>query len=215
MPTIDNSACKNAINTIKSNINQCFSACDSKGSTYNQSANTTSELIQKINAIPTSSSGGGSTPSVNMNAQPCTHLNVTWAEITDPTDVPQQFTIDFGSIGVTFKALVIYSATRDGYFSITRIDSTKCVISAHPFLKYNDESIYGVTDIGEGTYRANYVTSGNSITFTRANYENDGVNFAGTKSNNFRDLPLQIAPVNTSSGFSQEDYLLELINVIV
>lgn len=214
MPTIDNSACKRAINTIKSNINNCFSACEAKGSTYTESARTTTELYKKINAIPTGS-GGGSTPSVNMNAQPCSHLNVTWAKITDPSNVPQQFTIDFGSIGVTFKALVIYSATRDGYFAITRIDSTKCVISAHPFIKYADESIYGVTDLGEGTYRANYVTSGNSITFTRANYENEGVNYPGSKYDNFRDLPLQIAPINTSSGFTQEDYLLELINVIV
>lgn len=212
---IDNSSCKTAIQNKINEIDECFQLCTTKGSTYTPTAKTLAnkQLYNAINGIPTGS--GGSTPSVNMDAQPCTHLNVTWAEITDPTDIPQQFTIDFGSIGVTFKALVIYSATRDGYFAITRIDSTKCVISAHPFIKYNNESITGVTDVGEGTYRANYVVSGNSITFTRANYENDGVNFAGSKNDNFRDLPLQIAPVQEDPILTQEDYLLELINVIV
>lgn len=203
---------EDAINTLKTNISDSYNACQTKGATM-PTEKTSSNLPDCILSIPSGS--GGSTPSVNMNAQPCTHLNVTWAEITDPSDIPQQFTIDFGSIGVTFKALVIYSATRDGYFSITRIDSTKCVVSAHPFLKYNDESITGITDLGEGTYRANYTVNGNSITFTRANYENDGVNYPGTKNDNFRSLPSQLAPVDTSSGFNQEDYLLELINVIV
>lgn len=203
---------EDAINTLKTNISDSYNACQTKGANM-PTEKTSSNLPDCILSIPSGS--GGSTPSVNMNAQPCTHLNVTWAEITDPSDIPQQFTIDFGSIGVTFKALVIYSATRDGYFSITRIDSTKCVVSAHPFLKYNDESITGITDLGEGTYRANYTVNGNSITFTRANYENDGVNYPGTKNDNFRSLPSQLAPVDTSSGFNQEDYLLELINVIV
>ena len=202
---------KTAISGIKTNISDSYNACISKGATVPTVKNS-ANLPECILSIP--QEGSGSTPSVNMNAQPCTHLNVTWAEITDPSDIPQQFTIDFGSIGVTFKSLVIYSATRDGYFSITRIDSTKCVVSAHPFLKYNDESITGVTDLGEGTYRANYTVNGNSITFTRANYENDGVNYPGTKNDNFRSLPRQLAPVDTSSGFNQEDYLLELINVI-
>lgn len=212
---IDNSSCKTAIQNMKSAITQCFDACRSKNSTYTPTKETlaNSELLNAINGIPSGSGGG--TESVNMNAQPCTHLNVTWAEITDPSDIPQQFTIDFSSIGVTFKALVIYSATNDGYFAITRIDSTKCVISAHPFIKYNNESITGVTDLGEGTYRANYVVNGNSITFTRANYENDGVNFAGSKNDNFRSLPMQIAPVQQDPILTQEDYLLELINVIV
>ena len=200
---------KQAISSLKSNISNSYNACKTKGATIPTNKNS-SNLAECILSIPTGS--GGSTPSVDMNAQPCSHFNVTWAEITDPTDVPQQFTIDFGSIGVTFKSLVIYSATNDGYFSITRIDSTKCVISAHPFIKYDSESIYGVTDMGEGTYRANYSVNGNSITFTRANYENEGVNYPGSKYNNFRNLPIQIAPIDAVSG--QVDYMLELINVI-
>lgn len=203
-------ALKEAINTLKTNISNSYNACETKGATM-PTEKTSSNLAECILSIPTGS-GGGSTPSVDMNAQPCNYFNVTWAPITDPTDVPQQFTIDFSSIGVTFKAIVIYSATNDGYFSITRIDSTKCVISAHPFVKYDSEYIYGVTDLGEGTYRANYVINGNSITFTRANYENDGVNYPGTKEDMFRTLPSQLAPIDTASG--QVDYMLELINVM-
>ena len=204
-------ALKSAISSLKTNISNSYTACQSKGATI-PSEKTSKNLPDCILSIPTGS--GGSTPSVDMNAQPCSHFNVTWAEITDPTDVPQQFTIDFSSIGVTFKSIVIYSATRDGFFSITRIDSTKCVISAQVFLKYNNESITGVTDYGYGTYRANYVVNGNSITFTRANYENDGVNYPNTKEDMFRTLPLQIAPITDDPILTQEDYLLELINVM-
>ena len=197
---------KQAISSLKSNISNAYNACKTKGATM-PSEKISKNLAECILSIPT-----GSTPSVDMNAQPCSHFNVTWAEITDPSDVPQQFTIDFSSIGVTFKSIGIDSATNDGYFSITRIDSTKCVISAHPFIKYDSESIYGVTDMGEGTYRANYSVNGNSITFTRANYENEGVNYPGSKYNNFRNLPIQIAPIDAVSG--QVDYMLELINVM-
>ena len=205
----DLTSLKQAISSLKSNISNAYNACMNKGATM-PTNKISKNLAECILSIPTGS--GGSTPSVDMNAQPCSYLRVTWAEITDPENVPQQFTIDFGLIGVTFKSLVIYSATNDGYFSITRIDSTKCVISAHPFIKYQDESIYGVTDMGEGTYRANYTVSGNSITFTRANYENEGVNYPGSKYDNFRTLPTQIAEIDTASG--QADYMLELINVI-
>lgn len=205
-------ALKTAISSLKTNISNSYNACETKGATNIPDVKNSANLPDCILSIPTGS--GGSTPSVDMNAQSCSHFNVTWAEITDPTDVPQEFTIDFSSIGVTFKSLVIYSATRDGFFSITRIDSTKCVISAQVFLKYNNESITGVTDYGYGTYRANYVVNGNSITFTRANYENDGVNYPSTKEDMFRTLPLQIAQVQDDPVLTQEDYLLELINVM-
>lgn len=204
-------ALKTAILGLKTNIRNSYNACETKGATMPISK-TSSNLAECILSIPTD--GGSSTPSVDMNAQPCSHFNVTWAEITDPENIPQQFTIDFSQIGVTFKSIVIYSATRDGFFSITRIDSTKCVISAQVFLKYNNESITGVTDYGYGTYRANYVVNGNSITFTRANYENDGVNYPSTKEDMFRTLPLQIAPITDDPILTQEDYLLELVNVM-
>lgn len=205
-------ALNQAISSLKSNISASYTACQNKGATI-PSVKNSANLPECIMSIPTNS--GGSTPSVEMNAQSCSHFNVTWAEITDPTDVPQEFTIDFSSIGVTFKSLVIYSATRDGFFSIHRIDSTKCVISAQVFLKYNNESITGVTDYGYGSYRANYSVNGNSITFTRANYENDSVNLSTTKPDMFRSLPLQIAQVQDDPIMTQEDYLLELINVTV
>lgn len=205
-------ALNQAISSLKSNISASYTACQSKGATI-PSVKNSANLPECIMSIPTNS--GGSTPSVEMNAQSCSHFNVTWAEITDPTDVPQQFTIDFSQIGVTFKSLLIYSATRDGFFSINRIDSTKCVISAQVFLKYNNESITGVTDYGYGSYRANYSVNGNSITFTRANYENDSVNSTNTKPDMFRSLPLQIAPITDDPVMTQEDYLLELINVTV
>ena len=205
-------ALNQAISSLKSNISASYTVCQSKGATI-PSVKNSANLPECIMSIPTNS--GGSTPSVEMNAQSCSHFNVTWAEITDPTDVPQQFTIDFSQIGVTFKSIVIYSATRDGFFSINRIDSTKCVISAQVFLKYNNESITGVTDYGYGSYRANYSVNGNSITFTRANYENDSVNLSNTKPDMFRALPLQIAQVQDDPVMTQEDYLLELINATV
>lgn len=206
-------ALESATNSLKSNISKAYNVCINKGATNIPSNKNSRNLPACILSIP--QEGGSGNPSINMNAQSCGHFNVTWAEITDPGNIPQQFTIDFGSVGVTFKSLVIYSATRDGYFSITKIDSTKCVISAHVFIKYNNESIYGVTDLGCGTYRANYTVSGNSITFTRANYENDGVNYIGSRDDNFRTLPIQIAPVESDPVLTQEDYLLELINVMV
>ena len=204
-------ALNEAVSSLKTNISESYNACETKGATI-PSEKTSANLPECILSIPTGSGGEPSTPSVDMNAQSCGHFNVEWAEIVEPDNVPQEFTIDFSSIGVTFKSIVIYSATNNGYFSITRIDSTKCVISAHPFLKYESDALYGVTDMGEGTYRANYHINGNSITFVRANYENEGVNYPGTKYDNFRNLPVQIAPITGDSG--QVDYLLELINVI-
>lgn len=198
---------KKSINSLKTNISTAYDTCKNKGATI-PDEKTSKNLADCISSIPQTTSSG-----VDMNAQPCDYFDVTWTPITDPSDIPQEFTIDFSQIGVNFKAIVIYSKINDGYFSITKIDSTKCVISAHPFLKYDDESIYGVTDMGEGTYRANYVINGNTIKFTRANYENDGVNYPGTKNDNFRTLPMQLVPIDESTG--QVEYKLELINVIV
>ena len=89
-------ALNQAISSLKSNISASYTACQSKGATIPSVKNSTN-LPECIMSIPTNS--GGSTPSVEMNAQSCSHFNVTWAEITDPTDVPQQFTIDFSQIG--------------------------------------------------------------------------------------------------------------------
>ena len=108
----DTNALKRAITSLKTNISNAYNVCETKGATI-PSVKNSSNLPECILSIPS----GGST-SVNMNAQPCDYFNVTWAEITDPSNIPQQFTIDFSSIGVTFKSIVIYSATNDGYFSI-------------------------------------------------------------------------------------------------
>ena len=122
-------ALNEAISSLKTNISESYNACETKGATI-PSEKTSANLPECILSIPTGSGGEPSTPSVDMNAQSCGHFNVEWAEIVEPDNVPQEFTIDFSSIGVTFKSIVIYSATNNGYFSITRIDSTKCVISA-------------------------------------------------------------------------------------
>ena len=84
-------ASEQAISSLKSNISASYTACQSKGATI-PSVKNSANLPECIMSIPTNS--GGSTPSVEMNAQSCSHFNVTLAEITDPTDVPQQFTID-------------------------------------------------------------------------------------------------------------------------
>lgn len=210
----DLNALETAITGLKSNISNAYTACTAKKAASIPTIKNSANLADCIMSIPQTVTGGGSTPSVTIIAKSCGHFNVTWAEITDPENVPQEFTIDFTSVGVTFKSLVIYSATRDGFFSINMIDGTKCVISAQVFLNYNNESMTGVTDYGYGTYRANYVINGNNITFTRANYPNDGVNHVGTKDDMFRNLPLQIAPITDDPVLTQEDYLLELVNVI-
>ena len=52
---IDITAVKTAINGVKTRINNCFTLCDDKGSTYEQAANTTAELYNKIQACKAAS----------------------------------------------------------------------------------------------------------------------------------------------------------------
>ena len=56
---IDTTKIKNAITALKGRIDTCFTKCDEKGSTYSQTAKTTSELIKKIEGITGGSGGSG------------------------------------------------------------------------------------------------------------------------------------------------------------
>ena len=162
--TIDNSSCLTAINHIKSYVSACFNKCTAKGSTYN-GTRTLSNLETAIDLIPTGSGSGG-TISENING-----ASFDLFTVTKPDEIsPNTFTIDFGSVGVTWRSIVCYSDTKDGHFSIHKLSGNKCVISASIF--YNAENQWdeatGIFPDVRGTYRATYSISGNTITFVNA-----------------------------------------------
>ena len=158
---IDISACKSAITRVKSNIDKCFTACDSKGSTYTQSANTTSELINKINGI---SGGSGGSSSIG---QAFSGFGVSYNNNSSVT-------IDCGSIGASWRGITIYSNTKQGWFSIYKISSNICIMSANPWYATVDDPVLDngnfPYNIESSSYRCLYSVSGNSITLTVSTY---------------------------------------------
>lgn len=157
---IDISAVKSAIMGVKSNINECFTACDSKGSTYTQSSNTTSELIKKINGI----SSGGGTSSIG---QAFSGFGVTENSLSS-------ITIDCGSVGASWRAITIYSNTKQGWFSIYKISSNICIMSANPWYAIVDDPVLEngnfPYNIESSSFRCLYSVSENSITLTVSTY---------------------------------------------
>ena len=97
---IDNSSCINAINHLKSYVTACFNKCTAKGSTFTGEQKL-ANLETAIDLIPQPSSGGGGDSPViseNINGE-----SFELFTVTKPTDelYPNEFTIDFGSVGVT------------------------------------------------------------------------------------------------------------------
>ena len=134
---IDNSSCITAINHIKSYVSACFAKCTAKGSTFS-GAQTLANLETAIDLIPQSSSGGGDSPVISENINGASFDLFT---VTKPDEIsPNEFTIDFGSVGVTWRSIVCYSDTKDGHFSIHKISGNKCVISSAIF--YNTENMW-------------------------------------------------------------------------
>ena len=207
---IDNSSCITAINHIKSYVSACFAKCTTKGSTFS-GIQTISNLETAIDLIP-QSSGGGDSPVISENINGGSFDLFT---VTKPTDVisPNEFTIDFGSVGVTWRSIICYSDTKDGHFSIQKLPNNKCVISASIF--YNSENMWdestGIFPDVRGTYRATYTISGNTITFVNAEY--DATSNGSESYDNFASMPNQVS--NAENSYFTDQYKLDKITVCV
>ena len=203
---IDNSSCINAINNIKNYVNNCFDKCTSKGSTFDGTQKL-ANLETAIDLIPQNSGGG--IISENLNG-----ASFDLFTITKPDEpYPNEFTIDFGSVGVTWRSLICYSDTKDGHFSIHKISNNKCIISSAIF--YNSENQFdeatGIFPEVRGTYRASYTIIGNSITFTNAEY--DGTSNGSTSYDDFTSMPNQVS--NAENTYFTDQYKLDKIIVCV
>ena len=205
---IDNTSCINAVNTIKGYVTACFTKCTEKGSTYSGTQKL-ANLETAIDLIPTGSGGDSSVLSENI-----TGGSFDLFTVTKPDEIsPNEFTIDFGSVGVTWRSIICYSDTKDGHFSIHKLSNNKCVISASIF--YNAENQWdeatGIFPDVRGTYRASYTISGNSITFTNAEY--DGTSNGSESYDNFASMPNQVS--NAENSYCTDQYKLDKIIVCV
>ena len=205
---IDNTSCINAVNTIKNYVTACFAKCKAKGSTFSGTQKL-ANLETAIDLIPQSSSGGSPVISENINSEAFDLFTVT-----KPDEIsPNTFTIDFGSVGVTWRSIVCYSDTKDGHFSIQKLPNNKCVISASIF--YNSENQWdestGIFPDVRGTYRATYSISGNSITFVNSEY--DGTSNGSESYDNFASMPNQVS--NAENSYFTDQYKLDRITVCV
>ena len=204
---IDNSSCLTAINHIKNYVTACFNKCTAKGSTFSGTQKL-ANLESAIDLIPTGSGSGG-TISENING-----ASFDLFTVTKPDEIsPNTFTIDFGSVGVTWRSIICYSDTKDGHFSIHKISGNKCVISASIF--YNSENQWdestGIFPDVRGTYRASYTISGNTITFVNAEYE---ATSNGSESyDDFASMPNQVS--NAENTYFTDQYKLDKIIVCV
>ena len=200
---IDNSSCITAINHIKSYVTACFTKCKSKGSTFSGTQKL-ANLESAIDLIPT-----GGTISENING-----ASFDLFTVTKPDEIsPNTFTIDFGSVGVTWRSIVCYSDTKDGHFSIHKISGNKCVISASIF--YNSENQWdestGIFPDVRGTYRATYTISDNTITFVNAEY--DATSNGSESYDDFASMPNQVS--NAENSYFTDQYKLDKIIVCV
>ena len=201
---IDNTSCINAVNTIKNYVTACFAKCKAKGSTFSD----TEKLANLETAIDLIPSGGG-TISENITGGSFDLFTVTKPD--EP--YPNEFTIDFGSVGVTWRSIICYSDTKDGHFSIEKMPDNKCVISASIF--YNAENQFdeatGIFPDVRGTYRATYEIRGNSIHFTNAEY--DGTSNGSSSYDDFASMPNQVS--NAENSYFTDQYKLDKITVCV
>lgn len=203
--SIDNSSCLSAINTLKSYVTACFNKCTEKGSTFSGTQQL-SNLEGAIDLIPT---GSGSTISENINGE-----SFELFTITKPDEpYPNEFTIDFGSVGVTWRSIICYSDTKDGHFSIQKLSGNKCIISSAVF--YNAETMWdeatGIFPEVRGTYRATYTISGNTITFVNDEY--DGTSNGSESYDDFAYMPNQVS--NYVNEYFLDQYKLDKIIVCV
>ena len=206
--TIDNSSCINAINHLKSYVTACFAKCTAKGSTFSGTQKL-DNLETAIDLIPAGS--GGESPVVSENI---TGASFDLFEVTKPDEPsPNEFTINFGGVGVTWRSIICYSDTKDGHFSIQKLPNNKCVISASIF--YNAENQFdeatGIFPEVRGTYRATYEITGNSIHFTNDEYEATSNGFDSY--DDFASMPNQVS--NAVNDYFTDQYKLDKITVCV
>ena len=203
---IDITSCLNTIDTLKGYVSACFAKCTAKGSTFSGTQKL-ANLESAIDLIPT---GSGGTISENINGE-----SFELFTVTKPTDTPypNEFTIDFGSVGVTWRSIVCYSDTKDGHFSIHKLSGNKCVISSAIF--YNSENMWdestGIFPEVRGTYRATYTISGNTITFVNAEY--DATSNGSESYDDFASMPNQVSSAENS--YFTDQYKLDKIIVCV
>ena len=203
---IDNSSCINAINNIKNYVTNCFDKCTSKGSTFDGTQKL-ANLESAIDLIPQNTSGG-------IISENITGGSFDLFTITKPDEpYPNEFTIDFGSVGVTWKSLICYSDTKDGHFSIHKISNNKCIISSAIF--YNSENQFdeatGIFPEVRGTYRATYTITDNTITFVNDEYEATSNGFDSY--DDFASMPNQVS--NAENSYFTDQYKLDKIIVCV
>ena len=206
--TIDNSSCINAINHLKSYVTACFAKCTAKGSTFSGTQKL-ANLETAIDLIPAGS--GGENPVVSENI---TGASFDLFEVTKPDEPsPNEFTINFGGVGVTWRSIICYSDTKDGHFSIQKFPNNKCIISASIF--YNAENQFdeatGIFPEVRGTYRATYTISGNTITFVNDEYEATSNGFDSY--DDFASMPNQVS--NAVNDYFTDQYKLDKITVCV
>lgn len=204
---IDNTSCLNAINTLKNHVTACFNKCTEKGSTYSGTQKL-ANLKTAIDLIPTGSGSGG------VISENITGGSFDLFTITKPDEPsPNEFTIDFGNVGVTWRSIICYSDTKDGHFSIQKLPGNKCVISSAIF--YNAENQWdeatGIFPEVRGTYRATYTISGNTITFV--NNEYDATSNGSDSYNDFSSMPNQVS--NAVNDYFTDQYKLDKITVCV
>ena len=202
---IDNSACKMAINAIKTHVSNCFNECANKGSSFS-GVRRLSNLQEAISLIPTS----GGTTSENITAGNFSGFNITFNE-DDP--FAETYTIDFGNIGVTWRSIVCFSESKDGHFSIHKITNNMCIITGACF--YNAANTWdeasGIFPDQRNTYRASYSISGNKITFTNAEY--DGTSNGFDTPNTFNAMVKQVS--TDVNDYFTDQYKLDKITVCV
>lgn len=207
---IDITSCLNTVNTLKGYVSACFAKCTAKGSTFSGEQKL-ANLESAIDLIPQSSSGGGDIPVISENINGASFDLFTVTKPDEP--YPNEFTIDFGSVGVTWRSIVCYSDTKDGHFSIHKISGNKCVISSAIF--YNAENHFdestGIFPEVRGTYRANYTISGNTITFVNAEY--DATSNGSDSYDDFASMPNQVS--NAENSYFTDQYKLDKIIVCV
>lgn len=206
--SINNSSCINAINHLKSYVTACFAKCTAKGSTFSGTQKL-ANLETAIDLIPAGS--GGESPVVSENITGASFDLFTVTKPDEPS--PNEFTINFGSVGVTWRSIICYSDTKDGHFSIQKLPNNKCVISASIF--YNAENQFdeatGIFPEVRGTYRATYTISGNTITFVNDEYEATSNGFDSY--DDFASMPNQVS--NVVNDYFTDQYKLDKITVCV
>lgn len=191
---IDITSCREAIDALKRKIDNCFALCDAKGSTYTQSANTTSELYYKINAIPVGEGDGSEGGSIIIGTgQPFSGFTVSSSN-------DQQLTINCGSVGTGWKGIAIYSNSKRGYFTIHKVDSSRCIVCGMPWYYYDDGSTTGAFpySLESTSAMCNYTVSGSTITLNVIVYSVE----------NPADISMLGNQINTESN-----YMLDLIDI--